>query len=75
MEKINNNELKNISGGVIFNASGITGSDYYNPWEVLDEKGNVVCRCPTRDDAIFEAGRRVKTYQEVTWEQVLQMRR
>ena len=75
MEELSNKQLESITGGVIFDASNIVGSDYYHPWEVLDEKGNVVKRCTTREEAIFEAGKSNKSYMEITWEQVMQLRR
>ena len=52
MNKINDSDLDNISGGLIFNASNISGSDPARPWEVLDNKnGNVLQRFTTQADA------------------------
>ena len=40
---LGDDQLEEVTGGVIFNASGIIGSDSNNPWEVLDNRnGNVL---------------------------------
>lgn len=53
---INDAELGNVSGGLIFNASNISGSDPARPWEVIDNKnGNVLARFATRDQAVAAA--------------------
>ena len=41
-KKLGDDQLEEVTGGVIFNASGIIGSDPNMPWEVLDNRnGNV----------------------------------
>ena len=50
---IKDEELDNIAGGLIFNASNISGSDPTKPWEVLDNKnGNVLMRFSNETDAV-----------------------
>ena len=52
MNKMNDSDLENVSGGLIFNASNISGSDPARPWEVLDNKnGNVLMRFTNQTDA------------------------
>jgi hypothetical protein len=74
-------ELKNLSGGVIFNATGIIGSDPYNPWELIDNyNGNVLARFRTKEDAIrfshekYGYGNAEDTW-EVNWDQVCALRK
>ncbi|MCR5650942.1 MAG: hypothetical protein K6F86_07165 [Lachnospiraceae bacterium] len=78
---INDSDLGNISGGVIFNASGISGADRNKPWEVLDDRtgNNIYINgekqvFETREKAIEAAKRIGANHMEVTWDQVLQMR-
>ncbi len=74
--KLSDDDLDQVSGGEIFNAVNISGHDLNNPWEVLNEKGEVIGRAPTRDDAIWLAGNKGVSSREVkTWEEVEQMRR
>ena len=52
MNKMNDSDLENVSGGLIFNASNISGADPTRPWEVLDNKnGNVLQRFTNQTDA------------------------
>ncbi len=52
MNKMNDSDLENVSGGLIFNASNISGADPTHPWEVLDNKnGNVLQRFTNQQDA------------------------
>ena len=47
---ISEEELNEVSGGLIFNASRISGSDPNNPFEVLDDRtGDVLARASTYD--------------------------
>ena len=49
---INDEELANVSGGLIFDASNIFGADPTHPWEVLDNhNGNVLGRFTNITDA------------------------
>lgn len=74
-EMINANELNSIAGGVLFDASGIIGSDVNNPWEVLDDKdGHVVARFPSEYAARVALGGLNENHVVVNWDQVLQLR-
>ncbi|MBR1524746.1 MAG: hypothetical protein IJ641_09885 [Lachnospiraceae bacterium] len=73
--KLDEDDLENVSGGVIFNATGIIGADSNNPWELLDDtNGSTLGRFPTRDDAIAAAGAKGKNHMEINWDQVQQLR-
>jgi len=76
--KINDNELNNVTGGFVFNASNISGSDPAKPWEVIDNKnGNVLARYATRDEAVAQAasyhGSNYDTV-EIDWNGVVSLR-
>ena len=73
MQKLLDNDLKNITGGYIFNANGIIGADKDKPWELLNEKGDVIERYSNKDEAIYNAGKKNEKYMEINWEQVLQL--
>ena len=76
MEKIKDNDLVQVAGGGgIFNAKDISGSDKNNPWEVLDDSGNVKGRYSNRDEAVYNAGKLQTGFNELTWDQVQGMRR
>ena len=79
-ELLTDEELHNISGGVIFNATGIIGADPYNPWELIDNyNGNVLARFKTREDAIqfshdhYGYGNAMDTL-EINWDQLCSLR-
>ena len=73
--KIGVDELDRISGGVLFNASGISGSDPNNSWEVLDDKdGHVIARFPNELAARAALGGLNENHMVVNWDQVLQLR-
>lgn len=78
MQKINETELENVSGGVIFNASQIMGSTPGKPWEVLDNNdGHVIDRYATRQEAekrAKEFGNCPANAIEYNWDQVRQLR-
>ena len=75
-----NDELDEISGGMIFNASNIEGSDPNYPWEVLDNNDcRVLGRFPNRDLAVqyansFGDGSSYDA-QEVDWNTVQRLRK
>ncbi len=49
---INDDALEGVSGGLIFNASNISGADPNNPFEVLDDSnGQVLARANSYDQA------------------------
>ena len=73
--KLSDNDLENVSGGVIFNAWDIEGADPDNPWEVLDDHtGKVLARTNNRDDAIALASRNGQNHVELNWDQVQELR-
>ncbi len=77
MYELDDQELAKVTGGRgggIFNAKDISGADKEKHWEVIDAKGDVVARCSSRDEAIFQAGRNDLDYKEVNWNDVVKMR-
>ena len=57
-------ELDGVSGGLIFNARNIIGSDPSNPFEVLDDRtGDVLARANTYDLAVQYAVNMGKSYE------------
>lgn len=77
-KKIDLNELENVSGGLIFNASNISGADPAKPWEVIDNKnGNVLARFASKNEAIANAsqyGSNPYNAMEVDWDAVTRLR-
>ncbi|MCR4744305.1 MAG: hypothetical protein K5894_03645 [Lachnospiraceae bacterium] len=78
MKEINDSKLDSVvgggNGGGIFNAKDIVGHKEGKEWEVLDKKGEVVARCSSRDEAIYEAGKKDVGFREVGWDEVCKMR-
>ena len=71
---LNNDELDQVAGGEIFESSDIPGHNPEKPWEILDDKGNVLDCAATGDDAIWLASCKGVSRKEVTWDDVLNMR-
>ncbi len=75
IRKLSEDDLDQVSGGQIFDASNIIGHEDGRPWEVLNDKGEVVGRASNRDEAIWIAGQRGVSRDEVkTWDEVRKMR-
>ena len=77
VKRLNDDDLDNVSGGIIFDAYDIVGGeeDFDHVWQVLDDKtGRVLQRCSTRDDARRWARANNQNRMEVTWDQVCQLR-
>ena len=79
--KIDDNDLGNVSGGVLFNSTGISGADPEKPWEVLDDHTGEIIYFngekqvfKTRKEAIEAAKRLGLNTMEFTWDQVLEKR-
>lgn len=80
MGRLSDDDLEGVSGGVLFNASKISGADPGKPWEVLDNNnGNVLNRFTNRADAEKWTrdtyGNAGGNTMEVNWDQVQAMRR
>lgn len=76
--KLSDNELNNVSGGYIFYAGNIAGSESKKPWEVIDNNnGRVLGRFENRDDAVRNArgyGSDPANDMEINWNQVRKLR-
>ncbi len=81
IEKINEDDLGNVSGGRIFNAAGIIGADQNKPWEVIDdvtgnniyENGQKVC-FDNKKDAEDYAKKHNMNWSEIFWDELSDMR-
>ena len=75
---VSDEELDQVAGGVIFDASNIYGADPARPWEVLDnQNGNVLARFTNRKDAedcAKQWGSNPLNTLEVDWAQVCYLR-
>ena len=77
IKKLSEDDLENVSGGIVFDAHDIVGGDedFDHVWQVLDDKtGRVLQRCSTRDDARQWARDNNQNRMEITWDQVCQLR-
>ena len=79
MNKMNESDLGNVTGGLIFNAQNISGSDPANPWEVIDNKnGNVLARFNNEQAAKDYVTRNFGTYayntMEISWNDLCALR-
>ena len=81
IEKINEDDLGNVSGGRIFNAAGIIGADKDNPWEVIDdvtgnniyENGQKVC-FDNKQAAEDYARKHNMNWSEIYWDELCDIR-
>ena len=76
---LNDEQMEMATGGMLFNASGIIGSDPNNPWEVIDNyNGNVLARFNNKDDAVRYVcsnwGNTPLNTLEINWDQLCAMR-
>ena len=76
---LSDDELEQVSGGVIFNSSRLItqdGKNLQNPWEVLDENGNILVRdgkeqrYATQQEAAAAAARWGVDTREESWDWV-----
>ena len=76
--KLSDDDLDVVSGGGIFDSSGLSTDDNENkkdPWEVIDDSdGKVLARCKTQNEALYVAGQKKVNSVEYNWNQVQQLR-
>ena len=78
-KKVSDNELENVAGGMVFNATGTSEADPSRPWEVIhNNTGEILGRYSTQDEACqaakrYKSGSRYDTML-VTREQVEYLR-
>ena len=64
-QKLENDQLKDVNGGVIMNARGLMEADDYDDltWEVLDDKnGAIIARFASRQEAeAFASSQQIST--------------
>ena len=75
-KSLSEEELTGVGGGLIFNASRISGADPNNPFEVLDDRtGDVLARAATYDLAFQYAcsmGKSVEYTED--WNRIVNLR-
>ena len=74
LNQISDEQLDKVAGGYIFDASVLECSDPARPWEVLDNDGDVLERCQTREEAAAKAKEFGYTTWEISWEEVQTLR-
>ncbi|MCR5625702.1 MAG: hypothetical protein K6F99_00135 [Lachnospiraceae bacterium] len=72
--KLDLNDLENVSGGAIFNASNISGADKNNPIELINAKGDTMKRFSDMNEAIKYAKDNGYSTQQLTWDEVCSRR-
>ena len=51
--KLTEDELENVAGGLIFNAANVPGYDQYNNWQVIDNNTGAIIKCfHTKGEAV-----------------------
>ena len=56
IEKINEQELENVAGGMVYNAAGTPEADPERPWEVIhNNNGQILGRYRTQEEACHAA--------------------
>ena len=78
-KQISDRDLENVSGGLIFDAGTISGSDPSRPGEVLDNKSaEVMMRFVTEEEAIRWVtgayGNNYENTRRVDYDEVLEIR-
>ncbi|MBR4718688.1 MAG: hypothetical protein IKP31_00435 [Lachnospiraceae bacterium] len=75
-DKLTDEELESTSGGLIFYARNIIGSDPNNPFEVLDDRtGDVLARANTYEQAVQYANNMGKSWEYTEeWDRIQWLR-
>ena len=74
MGKLNDDELTGVSGGAIFDARNINGSDKDKPFEVIDDRGNAIDRFANEGDARKFAREKGLGEYSIDWNEVMKRR-
>ena len=73
--ELTNEQLEGVSGGYIFDAEVLTSGNASDPWEILDNNGDVVDSWDTKEMAEWVAKTNGLSTVELTWEQVQKLRK
>lgn len=79
-QKLNDQELRETSGGYIFYNTDFRPNGGANtPWEVIDKKGNVVCKTYDKEtaekiDKAFRYSNIMGKTRELTWQELNKLR-
>ncbi len=78
--KLEGNELEKVAGGKTYylfdGREDEAAADHNSPFEILDEKGQTLYRCPTKDGAIdlFRSIHQHDELKVVNWREVQRLR-
>lgn len=78
---LNENDLEQVSGGRILNATGMPGCDANNPWEIVDNvTGQTLYRYNCKEAAIVDAvkkwgGCNYEDVRDISQDEVIAMRK
>ena len=80
-KSINENDLDQVNGGRILNATGMAGCDINNPWEIVDNvTGQTLYRYNCKEAAIVDAvkkwgGDNYDDVRDITQDEVIAKRK
>ena len=80
-KSINENDLDQVNGGRILNATGMAGCDIKNPWEIVDNvTGQTLYRYNCKEAAIVDAvkkwgGDNYDDVRDITQDEVIAKRK
>ena len=74
LHELDDAQTEKVAGGYLFNASVLAEDHDPEPWQILDDQGDVVARWANREWAVIMAGLDGYSAEELTWEQVQRLR-
>ena len=72
--RLNDDQLESISGGYVFDASNIIGHQDGAPWEVINDKGDVVGRFSDYNEAVKNAQDAHLNPEMIGWDKLQELR-
>ena len=70
LKPLNDGQVEGVAGGYLFYVEG----ELETPWEVIDNRGNVVRRCKDRGEAYLFAKENGYGVEELYWSQLKKLR-
>ncbi len=76
MNRLSDDELNKVSAGYVFDATHIPGADPERPWQIIDEKGNVISTGGfiSRQQAQLMAAGMLQSIEEIDYDRLMQLR-
>ena len=71
---LNDDSLESVSGGYLFNSSGIIGADKNHQWEIIDDKGDVRGRFSDYEEARRNATAMNLSTEAIGWDDLCKLR-